>query len=78
MGANTVGISIQPPATTESGDLEPYKALFCREGGGYNAARGLISQNENRISNISNTFYELIKLSFDFDYSNGSSFHKLN
>ena len=45
-GANAVGMSITPPATTENGDRElcsssqPYKAHFCM-GGGYNAARGI-------------------------------------
>ena len=47
-GANAVGMSITPLATTESGDRElssrsqPYRALFLR--GGYNAAKGLISR----------------------------------
>ena len=50
LGPPPVGMSIPPPATTESLDRElsstsqPYKALFLYGGGGYNAARGLISR----------------------------------
>ena len=46
-GANAVGMSIPPPATTESGDRDcsPIKHFFCMGGRrGYNAASGLISR----------------------------------
>ena len=45
-GANAVGMSIPPLATTESersSRSQPYKALFLM--GGYNAAKGLISRD---------------------------------
>ena len=48
MGANAVGMSMSPPATTENEDRDrsPIKHNFCMERGGgwYNAARDLISR----------------------------------
>ena len=46
-GANAVGLSIPPPATSESGDRDrsPIKHIFRMEGG-YTDARGLISTGD--------------------------------
>ena len=41
-GANAVGISIPPTATTES--------TFCMGGGGYNDTKGIISRKNTLIS----------------------------
>ena len=61
-GANAVGMSIPPPATTESRDRErsPIKHFYIREGG-YNAARGIISREITK--NITNSLSILFRCS---------------